>query len=229
MVEVADVLRPDFVCFDAQHGDADGVLSATSFTALEGFGVGGLVRVAKNEPESIGRFLDMGAHGVMVPMVNDAKDAERAVGACRYAPSGTRSFGMRTPRIDSMSDGYQPVCAVQIETVEAVENVREIAAVDGVDWLYVGPADLGLSMGGSPGNDVISIFSGSHPLAAQLLDAFDRVVAAGEAHGVLPGLHCGSGQATKIAESHGFRVAAVATDSTEMIAGMARQLANARN
>jgi len=198
------------------------------FSALAGSGVHGMVRVPVNDPSEIGRALDLGASGVMVPMVNNAAEAQQAVRAFKYAPDGDRSYGMQTPRIDALATEYRPICAIQIETAEALSNVDAIAGVEGIDWLYIGPADLGLSIGGVSGSDVQAVFNGSHSLANELTESFTAVVSACQSNGVLPGLHCSSGEATRVAQDHGFRVASVATDASEMRAGMSRQLKQAR-
>jgi len=148
--------------------------------------------------------------------------------SCRYAPDGIRSYGVQTPRIDPFAEDYRPLCAVQIETAAAVDNVDEIAAVDGVDWLYIGPADLGLSIGGVPAPDVISVFDGSHPLAGPMQDAFHLVVEAAERHGKLAGLHCSGGEAALQLLARGFGVTAVATDLGAALKGMANELKIAR-
>jgi 4-hydroxy-2-oxoheptanedioate aldolase len=228
VIDAACALGPDFVCVDAQHGTDLSTLSTNTFTAMAHYDVPGLVRVARNGSVEIGRALDLGAAGVMVPMIDTAQEAQEAVDACRYAPRGTRSFGMQTVRVDPLSSEYEPICAVQIETATAVTNIGEIAAVEGVDWLYIGPADLALSFGGTPASNLRSVFDGSHPLAAELLTAFEAVVEAATTHEKLAGLHTNSGQATLIAEELGFRVASVATDRVEMTRGMAAQLRTAR-
>ncbi len=229
IVELATSLGPDFLCLDAQHGTHISQLTAQMFTAMANHDVPGLVRVARNDPSHIGRALDLGASGAMVPMIETAQDARQAASAFKYGPSGTRSYGMQTPRVDPLSEGYQPLCAVQIETTAAIENIEEIASVDGVDWLYIGPADLGLGLGGIPGSDVIAVFEGSHPLAGQLQEAFASVVRAASRNGKLAGLHCASGEATQIAQEHGFSVSSVAADTSEVAAGMSRQLDVARS
>lgn len=228
VIDAASSLAPDFVCIDAQHGTDLSRLSTDTFTTMAYYNVPGLVRVARNESADIGQALDLGAAGVMAPMINTAEEAERAVSAFRYASNGTRSYGMQTIRVDPLAEDYRPICAVQIETAASVDNIDEIASVDGVDWLYIGPADLGLALGGVPAPDVMSVFDGSHPLAAQLLTAFGAVVDAATSHGKLAGLHTSSGRATRTAEEHGFRVASVATDLVEMKIGMADQLRTAR-
>ena len=101
-----------------------------------------LVRVARNEPFAIGQALDLGAAGVIVPMVEDGEQAARAVAACRYAPEGIRSFGaLRAARAS------EPLCLVMIETRAGVERAEEIAATPGLDGIYVGPSDLALTSG----------------------------------------------------------------------------------
>src|SRR5439155_10183409 len=148
----------DWLCLDLQHGLIDystmlGMLQAVGSRAPV------VVRVPWNEPDEIMRPLDAGAAGVIVPMVGTAAEAEVAARACRYPPEGFRSWG---PTRASLGDpDYGPaaanrdvVCVVMIETVEGVENVREILAVSGVDAILIGPYDLALSWSGaleSPG------------------------------------------------------------------------------
>jgi 4-hydroxy-2-oxoheptanedioate aldolase len=229
VLETAASLAPDFIAIDVQHGADLSDISIATFTSMAYYEVPGLVRVASNSPADIGAALDLGAAGVMVPMVDTADDAARAVAACRYSPGGIRSFGVKTPRIDPSDPHYLPLCAVQIETRTGVENANEIAATAGVDWLYVGPADLGLSLGGIGAADVLSVFDGTHPLADSLSAAFGTVVAAAREHGKHAGLHCGSAAATLAARDHGFTVASVATDLIEMRKGMAEHLSGVRN
>jgi 4-hydroxy-2-oxoheptanedioate aldolase len=229
IVEVTSELKPDFVCLDAQHGTHLSQLTSQAFTTMAQYEVPGLVRVARNDPSDIGRALDLGAAGVMVPMIETADEAGEAVAAFNYGPEGTRSYGMQTSRVDPMSPDYAPICAVQVETAAAVSNIEGIAAVEGVDWLYVGPADLGLGLGGVPAPDVNSVFEREHPLADELLAAFSAVVGAASNYGKLAGLHCGSGEATLLAEEFGFTVASVAGDLGEIRAGLDRQLSVARS
>jgi 4-hydroxy-2-oxoheptanedioate aldolase len=228
VLEAAGSLRPDFVSIDLQHGANFADLSTTTFTALAYYKVPAIVRVATNAATDIGHVLDLGAAGVMVPMVDTPDDAFRASQACRYAPDGTRSYGIKTPRLDPTSPAYQPICAVQIETAAGVDNADAIAATAGVDWLYVGPADLGLSLGGIQAGDILSVFDGSHPLSKTVGTAFEQVVAAARKHGKRAGLHCSSAAAALVAKEHGFTVFSVATDVVEMRTGMDEQLSAVR-
>jgi len=87
----------------------------------------------------------------------------------------------------------RPYVVIQVETSAAIADIDAIAGVDGVDALYIGPADLGLGLGGAPAPDVVDVFDGTHPNASVLRTAFDAVVAAGRRHDVVPGLHWGNG------------------------------------
>jgi 4-hydroxy-2-oxoheptanedioate aldolase len=228
VLDVAASMSPDFVCVDTQHGTPLSALDISLFTSLASYGIPSLVRVEALDEARIGRALDQGADGVIIPLVTSADDARRAVAACRYAPEGTRSFGVQTRRVPAIG-GAEPVCWIQVETAGAMDQVDEIASINGVDALYIGPADLGLALVGEPAGDVVSIFQGTHPHAEEMRAAFDRVVAACRNAGIAAGLHCGSGEAAVIAAQHGFTVSAVATDTGLIGSGLGLQLNAARS
>jgi 2-keto-3-deoxy-L-rhamnonate aldolase RhmA len=228
VLEVAASANPDFVAIDTQHGVHIASLGIESFSVLSEQGVPAIVRVESHQPAVIGRALDLGASGIMAPQVDDAEQARAVVAATRYGPAGKRSYGMQTTRIDPLAADYRPLVAIQIESTTAVMNAEEIAAVEGVDWLYVGPADLGLSFGGTPASDVIAVFDGSHPLASEMQEAFKAVVEAATRHGKKAGLHCSSGAAGQRLLDFGFTVSAVATDLAVAGHGVAEQLRIAR-
>ena len=113
-----------------------------------------LVRVMENNPNLIKRYMDIGAHGVIIPMVNSKSDAERAVNAVKYPPMGTRGVGLSRAQNYSLDlDSYlkwnqeNSIVIVQIEHIQGVENIKSIMDVDGVDGLIVGPYDLSASLG----------------------------------------------------------------------------------
>lgn len=152
--EIAGRLGFDWVGIDAQHGmiGYDGMVRMLQAVAIGG--AHAIVRVASADAAAIGRALDSGAAGVIVPMVEDAEQAERAVAACRYPPSGVRSWGPIRP---ALAGGYAPeqaerevACIAMVETRRGVEAVERIAAVEGLDGVLVGPSDLALSLGGPP-------------------------------------------------------------------------------
>jgi 4-hydroxy-2-oxoheptanedioate aldolase len=143
----------DSVVIDMQHTMAEYRDVVTSIIALSASPTVPIVRVPGNDPIIVGRVLDAGARGVMCPMINTPEQAERFVAACRYPPDGTRSYGpYRTAdgvRYFEEANG-DIVTFAQIETLEAMSNLDEIAAVPGLDVLFVGPGDLSISGGGKP-------------------------------------------------------------------------------
>lgn len=226
VIDAAASVRPDFVVVDTQHGVDLGQLDASHFTIMAHYGVPGLVRVPSIEVASIGRALDLGATGIIVPLVETAEDAERGVAATRHAPGGSRSYGMQTRRVGPFDE--EPFVAIQVETAGAVENVTAIASVDGVDALYIGPADLGLGLGGDPAPDVNAVFDGAHPNASGLMEAFRAVVEACDSNGIVPGLHVGDGATAARARSEGFRFSSVSVDLGLVATGLAAELRAAR-
>ena len=144
----------DWLVIDMEHTGIDFGDALSLIQVIELAGVPPLVRVGDNDPLFIKRALDSGAHGVVVPMVNSAPDAARAVDAAHYPPYGSRGAGLsRAQRFGMGFDDYREwaarevVVIVQIEHIDAVENLDEIVAVDGVDGFIVGPYDLSASMG----------------------------------------------------------------------------------
>ena len=203
----------DYVTLDAQHGlfGYSGLLNGLTAIDAAG-GAVGLVRVAANDPTRIGRALDAGAAGVVVPLVNTAEDAAAAVAACRYPPLGVRSFG---PARSGLRIGPLPVEAndavvvlAMIETPQGLANVEAIAATPGLDGLYIGPSDLTLAVGGAgPGDPAVAAAFGA---------ALERIRGACEANGLAAGLHTRSGEEAARRLAEGFTVVTIAGDLTHL-------------
>ncbi|MFE4542311.1 HpcH/HpaI aldolase/citrate lyase family protein [Arthrobacter sp. NPDC056727] len=144
----------DYVYVDQQHGHVTQERLLQMMRAITPTDTAALVRVAENQPALIGAALDAGAEGVIVPDVEDAGAAARAVRACKYAPLGSRSWGpMRAVHgvgVDPAVVNSRTVCLVMIESKAAVEAIDEILDVPGIDGVYIGPADLSVSLGGEP-------------------------------------------------------------------------------
>lgn len=145
----------DFVIIDTEHSPNDINAVVNHIRAAQVSGLSPLVRVTKNDPSLILRALDSGAGGVVVPQVNSAAEAKAAVAAARYGPAGERGvagivraarFGF-TPFADYLKQANQALVIVQIEHIDAVANLDEILAVEGVDGIFIGPTDLSQSMG----------------------------------------------------------------------------------
>lgn len=140
----------DFVLLDLQHSPWTDESAAHGFRYITHGGATPMARVASNDYGAIGRLLDRGAMGIVVPMVNTREEAEAAAYAVRYPPHGGRSFGGGPPHY---GPGYEHwindevFLAVQLETVQSVENAEAIFSVPGVDGCWIGPADLAKSMG----------------------------------------------------------------------------------
>ena len=203
----------DWLTIDMQHGLIDYQVAVTMLQAISATETVPIVRVPWNEPGIIMKALDAGAYGVIVPMVNTRAEAEAAVAACRYAPRGIRSYGpMRAPLYagrDYFAHADDTVlCVPMIETKEAVENLDEILAVPGIDAVYVGPADLSVSLGLAPASDHDErVFA----------EAIDRILDACRRHNVVPGAHAGNvGTARKRLEQ-GFLMVEMCDDAGALV------------
>jgi 4-hydroxy-2-oxoheptanedioate aldolase len=220
--EMAGRQPVDYVCVDTQHGVIDYQTSAMMIQAIELAGGTPIARVPWNEQGIIGKTLDAGAHGVIVPMVNTREQADAVVRSARYAPDGARSWGpvmagMRHTDHRNWAAAHVAVIPM-IETTEAISNLDEILSVAGIDAIYVGPADLSLTLGLAPrNNDGEAAFD----------DALATIVAACGRHGVVPGIHSTGALAPRRREQ-GFRMITVTNDSLAMQAGWAGELHAAR-
>ena len=153
----------DFIVFDAEHGTLQPRDLEDLSRACELHGVTPIVRVTANEPSTILRFLDAGAHGVQVPWVESGDAAEAAVQATKYQPRGNRGlaatrsagFGVPAPIGEyTKQANAETLVIVQVESAEGVDNVGDLVAIDGVDVVFIGPTDLAHSLGhvGNPGH-----------------------------------------------------------------------------
>lgn len=175
----------DWVVIDTEHSVTDVPDTLAMMQAMAPYPVSPVVRPASNDPVLIKRILDLGAQTLLIPYVQSAAEARAAVAAMRYAPRGIRGMaGMtRASRFGLVKDyavrAEEELCLiVQVETAEALARIEEIAAVDGVHGLFIGPADLAASMG-HPGH------AGHPEVVAAIEDAVKRIVAAGKPAGIL--------------------------------------------
>ncbi len=208
----------DWLCIDTQHGlldyhDIKALLPVISQTDTVPF-----VRVSWNDPAEIMKALDAGAYGVVVPMVNNREEAERAVRACRYPPDGMRSFG---PTRAAMYGGAgyaaesnrEIACIAMIETREAIGKLDEIMSTPGLDAIYIGPADLALALDLTPTGD------NNEPKHVEMVD---RIFEATRRHGIAAGIHTGSLEYTQRYLAQGFEMVTLGAD-TGFMARLARQ------
>jgi 4-hydroxy-2-oxoheptanedioate aldolase len=209
----------DFVVIDLEHGSGTEADVLHQLQALEHTGARSIIRVEGHARQRSHRVLDLGAHGIMFPRVNTAAEARDCVAALRYPPDGVRGVasmnracGFGASFRDYVASSKQALLGVlQIETVEAVENAAEIAAVDGCDVLFVGPLDLSMSLG------VLGQFD--HPRFSEALAA---TADAARKHGKSTGVLMAAPDMFARYYDLGFRFLACGSDG-----GMVNQAANA--
>jgi 4-hydroxy-2-oxoheptanedioate aldolase len=175
----------DWLLLDTEHSPGDPLTVLEQLQAVAPYPVSAVVRPASNDTVLIKRFLDLGAQTLLIPYVQSAEEAKSAVAAMRYPPEGIRGVsGVTRATKFGRVQGYarrahEELCLlVQIETQEALDRLEQIAAVEGVDGVFIGPADLAASLGhvGEPG----------HPkIKAIIEDAIARIRACGKPAGIL--------------------------------------------
>ena len=170
----------DWLLIDCEHAPIDLATVQAMLQAIAPYQTQAVVRPGWNDPVEIKRLLDLGAQSLLIPYVENAEEAARAVAATRYAPQGMRGVAglTRASRYGSVADyiprAHEEICVmVQVESLAAVSQIEAIAAVEGVDAIFVGPADLSASMG-HPGEL-------SHPeVRRTVTEAIARIRAAGK-------------------------------------------------
>ncbi len=213
----------DYLCLDLQHGLLDYSAVVSMLQAIRTESVP-LARAPWNEPGIIGKLLDAGCMGVVIPMVNSAQEAEAAVRACRYAPQGSRSWGPARAA-SALGGGYhadansQIACIPMIETRQAVDQLEQILEVEGIDAVYVGPADLSISYGLPPATD--------HPDSAIYQEALAKIVELSTAKSIVPGIHSTPTMTAKRIEQ-GFRMVTATSNLLAQVAGAKEALSQAR-
>lgn len=218
--EAAAAAGYDFLFIDNEHGPASLGETLALLRALNGTGVPAVVRVPWNDPVYLKRVLDIGATSLMIPMIETAEQARAAVAACRYPPRGIRGFGpWREIGTGADLGAYVAGAADelliigQIESAKGVANVDAIAAVDGIDLLFIGPNDLSGSLGHFRAFD--------HPDVTGAIErAFAAIRRAGKPAGNVPyGPHT-----TADLFRQGYAMVAASTDLTLLHAAAAAEV-----
>lgn len=221
--EEASSLDFDYACVDLQHGVVDYSAMVPMLQAIGLHGTVPVVRVSWPEPWLIMQVLDAGALGVVVPLIETAEQATRAVAACRYPPAGNRSFGpTRAAIAHSTADPTElsrVACVLMVETERGVANLEEIAGVPGVDAIYIGPSDLALALGLPP--------RPNGPLDEHEA-MIEHIRTTCERHGVVAGIHCASGSVARTRVEQGFSMVTVGSDAALLVAALRSELAEAR-
>ena len=208
----AELLAPlnyDYVLVDNQHGKWD---ETDTFNAFRSIALGSnipMARVQQNDFAAIGRLLDIGALGIVVPMVSNVKQAQAAVRATRYPPIGGRSggaFGVNYHGYaDYMASANDEIfLAIQIETAEGFENTEAIMSTEGIDGCWIGPFDLALSMG-------LTFGEKAH------IEAIDSIIEICKKTNKIPGISTGSPEVAEPWLAKGCQFVTVAGDSDLLI------------
>lgn len=214
----------DFVVTDLQHGFVTMASAAQILNAVHHTPASPVIRVPWNSPEMIMRALDLGAESVIVPMVNNAEDARRAATPCRYAPTGSRSWGPlwsipRGSTIGADDGDRMSTCIVMIETKEGLQNLAEITGVPGIDAVYVGPNDLALSLG----------LGQVRPRQSALLEAaIEEIITAAKSAGIAVGVDCFDLIEARHWYGRGADLVIIDSDSRALARGTAEAAAAAR-
>ena len=220
IAQIARAAGADFILYDMEHSGAGVETMKAQFAHCRGLPIAPLVRVPVNEYDFIARVLDAGAHGVIVPMVDSVDDAARAVRSMQYPPAGRRgsAFGMAhddylpgAPVDKIAAARAKTVLIALIETPGGVAAADDIAALPGVDMLWLGHFDLTNFMG-IPGQF-------EHP---EYLAAVDRIVAAARRHGKPAGFLALDDDWARRYHAKGFRVLACGLD-TQLLQGALRR------
>lgn len=221
--EVCAAAGVDWVLLDLEHGAGGEEQARDVVPAAASYRVPTVVRVESTERIRTGRLLDLGAAGIMFPRVDTADEAAACIRHVRYPPAGDRGvatynrmcgYGL-DPAALARSDA-DVLGVVQIETLPALDAVEDIAAVDGVDVLFVGPRDLSHALE-VPGQMQAPVY----------LAALDRVLAAAKAHGKAAGLLVADGDAAAWLSSAGWRFLAIGSDTTLLAGAVAAELRRA--
>lgn len=202
----------DWIWIDGQHGQFDDRSLMECIRTADGLGLPSVVRIAGVDMQRIGEVLDMGAGGIMIPMVETAAQAQAIVAEVRYPPRGRRSFGGRRV-VDLFGAGYYDssrdgvLVVLQIENRAGLDNVDSIAAVEGVDVLFYGAADMRLSLGlplSTPTSD------------PNVLGAFKKIVSATGRHKKTTGSVALAEEEVRLARDVGSRFIAAYVDEVAL-------------
>jgi 4-hydroxy-2-oxoheptanedioate aldolase len=215
----------DSVTVDMQHGVQDYLSLVQCYQAMDRYPITPMVRVPWNEPGIIGKVLDAGAWGVICPMINTPAEAKALANACLYPPKGRRSNGPIRAGAYGEGTSYQSVANDEvlvipmIETQEALDNLDGILDVPGISGIYVGPSDLGFSLGMKP------MLDREEP---KILSIYEMLIKATSKRGLFAGVHNLTGTYAARMVDMGFRLVTLGNDSGLMARAARAEIAATR-
>lgn len=221
VVEMLSLSGFDWLLFDMEHAPLDYQTLEYMLMAVKGNSTP-LVRVPFNNPVYVKRVLDLGAAGILFPLVSGKEEAKLAVKSTRYPPEGIRgvgprraaSYGLRTEDYYSLAKNV--IVVVQIETQDAVKNIQEILSVDGVSAFFVGPNDLSFSYGCRSWKE------------EPVRKAIEKLATASKEAGVPGGMYCPDDESLKFALQLDFKLIALGSDYRFLMSGIKDRLKRAQ-
>ena len=218
-------LSYDALVLDLQHSPIDFAQAVSMLAAIELGGAEPFVRMQVNSAADAMKLLDAGAYGVISPMVNTVEDARHFASALNYPPLGTRSYGPRRPSLRYGADYWglarqSIVGLAMIETREAVANLHDILAVEGLDGVFIGPTDLAVEYGYAPHVD------STEPELVQIIAGIRE---AAHAANKKVGIYCGAAPFAKEKIAEGFDLITAAPDLGLLVGAAQQLLSSIRN
>ena len=221
----AQIARPqgltrfDAVTFDMQHNMATETSVVQSMAQVAAQGLPGVVRIPVGRFELASKTLDAGVHMVIAPMINSLADAEAFAGFAKFPPLGERSFGVSyaAPLLNTDPKGYyttanrDTLAVAMIETVEAMEFLDDILALEGIDGVFCGPADLSISIAGKVEPS---------PFGASSIDAVTEIAAKARERGKLAATYVGNPNHAELAHRLGYRFIAYGNEAVYLRSGI---------
>lgn len=214
----------DALTVDLQHGMIGFEGAVAMFQAIAGTAAIPMARPSENSPAEIMRLLDAGAYGIICPMISTAADAARLVGACRYPPVGTRSFGPARGLLYGGADYFagantEVLAFAMIETQQALDNLDAILDTPGLDGIYIGPNDLSIALGCAPRNE---------PDDPVVTAAIARAREGATRRGLIAGIFCSDGPGAARRASEGFHLVTPGNDAALLRATLSANVRAAR-
>ena len=212
----------DSITIDMQHGLVGYQKVVEMLQAISGYNITPMVRVPWNDPSMVMRCLDAGAYGIICPMVNTKEECEKFVTSCRYPPKGNRSFGPIRARMYGGEDYFHHANETllnfaMIETSEAVDNLDKILSVDELDAVYIGPSDLAVTMGYTPG-----------AYQKEVEDCLIYIVETCKSKNIKTGIHCPDGKTVKERFDMGYDLGTISADAALLTQASKREIADAK-
>lgn len=223
VVEVLGVTGFDFVILDTEHTAIGIETVADMIRGAEAQGMTAVVRVFDDTPKLLSRYQDIGAHGVQVPMVHTAKQAERIVRAMKFSPDGVRGMsggrGTKWGRIPQyrQTSNEETLIAVMCESAEGLKNIEEIVRVPGLDAVFVGAFDLSQALG-VPSDT-------THPLVEE---AIEKILRTCQNAGIIPGIVAPTIEIARKRISQGFLYVTILDDMAFFADAAAQRLADVK-